>query len=145
MTGASRRLLGAVLASAALFGSAATAWGQRGQQPMVLNGPDAPPGPPAKHTPAPPAATDDSARESAAAQMDLLTLFFIIACLAGGVIAVLVAARVYDRFRVDNPIIAAVNDPWVQNKIAQELAAKSGAAAGEVELTAADARPPSHH
>jgi hypothetical protein len=111
---------------------------------MVINGPDAVPGPQAQHAPAPPAAGPTD-QEVAASQMDLVTLFFVITCLAGGVIAVLVAARVYDRFRVDNPIIAAVNDPWVQAKIAQELSAKPGAAGGEVELTAADARTPSHH
>ena len=144
MTGASRRLLGGVLlASVALFGSAGTASAQRGQQPMVINGPDAAPGPQVKQTPAPPAA-GDPAPEGAASAIDLVTLFFVITCLAGGVVAVLVAARVYDRFRVDNPIIAAVNDPWVQAKIAQELAARPGAG-GEVELTAAESRPPSHH
>lgn len=142
MTGVSRWLLGVLVASAALLGSAAPAAGQPGGQPTVLNGPDGPDAPRAR--PAPPPVETEADRVSAASTTDILTFVFIVACLAAGVIAVLVAARVYDRFRVDNPIIAAVNDPWVQNKIAQEMAAKP-AAGGEVELSPADDPPPSHH
>ena len=141
MTGVSRWLLGVLVASAALLGSAASVVGQEGGQPMVLNGPDGPDAPRAR--PAPPVETEAD-QVSAASTTDILTFVFIVASLAAGVIAVLVAARVYDRFRVDNPIIAAVNDPWVQNKIAQEMAAQPDAG-GEVELSRADGPPPGHH
>ena len=141
MTGVSRWLLGVLVASAALLGSAASVVGQEGVQPMVLNGPDGPDAPRAR--PAPPPAETEADQVSAASTTDILTFVFIVASLAAGVIAVLVAARVYDRFRVDNPIIAAVNDPWVQNKIAQEMSAQP-AAGSEVELSRADGPPPGH-
>jgi hypothetical protein len=122
---------------AVLVGPTATAQIPDRGNGMVLNGPDAPPAPDARPAKAPIGENQEPAQNSAEATTDLLTFFFIVACLAGGVIAIIVAARVYDRFRVDNPIIAAVNDPWVQNKIAQELSA-----GGEVKLTAADGPEP---
>jgi hypothetical protein len=123
-----------ILASVALFGWTASVVGQEGGPLSIQTGPEAP-----EANPGPPPTANPDAAEAA---MDLLTFFFVLACLAGGVIAIIAAARVYDRIRVDNPIIAAVNDPWVQNKIAQELAAQNEV--GEVELHVADGRIPGH-
>ena len=132
MTAASRRLLGCFLAVAFVATAAP------GQNP-------APPAGPAAADEKDPATQTLGATAQPApdAMGDLVSFIFVICCLAAGVIAVAVAARVYARVRHDDPIIAAVNDPWVQSKIAQDLAAGPDAR-DEVELTPADGRPPAH-
>jgi hypothetical protein len=77
----------------------------------------------------------------ASGMTDMVNFLFVVCCVAAGVLAVAVAARVYARVRHDDPIIAAVNDPWVQAKIAHDLAAGPDAG-GEVELKPADGRAP---
>lgn len=133
MTAASRRLLGALLAVAFVAAAAP------GQDP-------APPAEPATADPKNPMTQilGTPAQPAPDAMGDMVSFLFVICCLAAGVMAVAVAARVYARVRHDDPIIAAINDPWVQAKIARDLAAGPDAK-GEVELSPADGRPPGHH
>jgi hypothetical protein len=111
MTGASRRLLMVWLTSAALAVPAA------GQEPGPPPAPPAGPGAPALTAPPETAAP---AQQQADAISDGLNLLFLIACMAAGVVAVIVAFRVYTHVRLDNPIISAVNDPWVQAKLREQ-------------------------
>lgn len=130
MTAASRRLLGALLAVAFVAAAAP------GQDP-------APPAEPAAADPKNPMTQILAPVQTAPdAVGDMVSFLFVICCLAAGVMAVAVAARVYARVRHDDPIIAAVNDPWVQAKIAQGLPAEPDA--GEVEVSPADGRSPGH-
>jgi hypothetical protein len=132
VTAVSRRLLGVLLAAVFVVAAAP------GQDPTPPARPDAAPAqaPTPSATAEKSAAVEPPAPSGPEAMNDLVSFIFVICCLAAGVMAVAVAARVYARVRHDDPLIAAVNDPWVLAKIQKELAE------GDVELTPADPRAP---
>jgi hypothetical protein len=121
VAGTCRCFLVALLALA----GAATALGQD-------PGPAPPPAPAAAAEKPPPLAEDlqAQAQKNAESMSDGLTIFFVMACLAAGAIGMIIAFRVYARVRLDNPVIAAVNDPWVQAKLREQ---EARAAAGMAE------------